>query len=190
MVWSVCIGLIIPRYSPLYKCNFGLGDLNSDSGVWKGCWMIQKVSARFLCRRRFLSWSFPLRSFLSFFFTLRRFKLWITFAVHSSEAVCENTEVINPIKFTCQILLRLKCRLSANDSKARCTRATLWYFSHTLTTPIEQLSAPCFTWALIYPHTKTDIYKQKSSMLSAVKLCNCFLCWNSHWHAFFSVRNL
>lgn len=54
-----------------------------------------------------------------------------------------------------------------------------------LTTPIEQLSAPCFTWALIYPHTKTDIYKQKSSMLSAVKLCNCFLCWNSHWHAFF-----
>lgn len=68
---------------------------------------------------------------LSFFFTLRRFKLWITFAVHSSEAVCENTEVINPIKFTCQILLRLKCRLSANDSKARCTRATLWYFSHT-----------------------------------------------------------
>lgn len=22
-------------------------------------------------------------------------------------------------------------------------------------------------------------------MLSAVKLCNCFLCWNSHWHAFF-----
>lgn len=131
MVWSVCIGLIIPRYSPLYKCNFGLGDLNSDSGVWKGCWMIQKVSARFLCRRRFLSWSFPLRSFLFLFFTLRRFKLWITFAVHSSEAVCENTEVINPIKFTCQILLRLKCRLSANDSKARCTRATLWYFSHT-----------------------------------------------------------
>lgn len=45
-----------------------------------------------------------------------------------------------------------------------------------LTTPIEQLSVPCFTWALIYPHTKTDIYKQKSSMLSAVKLCNCFLC--------------
>ena len=29
-----------------------------------------------------------------------------------------------------------------------------------LTTPIEQLSVPRFTWALVYPHTKTDIYKQ------------------------------
>lgn len=72
--------VMVPSYSTLQllfidgvKClyrayhYFGLGDLNSDSGVWKGCWMIQKVSARFLCRRRFLSWSFPLRSFLLFF---------------------------------------------------------------------------------------------------------------------------
>lgn len=32
-----------------------------------------------------------------------------------------------PVRF----LPRLKCRASANDSEARCTRATLWYFSHT-----------------------------------------------------------
>lgn len=113
--------------------------------------------------------------------------------MHSSESVCENTEVINPIKFTCQILLRLKCRLSANDSKARCTRATLWYFSHTniyISCVLTHHSDWTTVCSLLHmgsylPHTKTDIYKQKSSMLSAVKLCNCFLCWNSHWHAFF-----